>query len=815
MRTVARPGAYRHHHHPARLAASARAMRLRPAALAVALGLALAGALPAAHAQTGVAQAQAVRFSIPAGPLAPALRTLASSANILLSFTEDQTRGKTTAGINGSYTPGAALSALLAGSNLEAVRQDNGGYLLRALPSTILPAVKVTGITASDANTEGSGSYAATSATVGKIPVALREIPASVSVLTRQRMDDQNVTTIQQGLRYVTGVESIDYGDGTAYFRARGNQMGIEFDGVSIMNGLQYQQQFDMAMYDRVEVMRGPAGVTDDAIGQPGGTVNLVRKRPMDEFHMSGETQVGTFGSVRQVFDVTGPLNQEGTLRGRVVMAGNNSLQSTDDTRNKNGMLYGALDYDISPQTTLSLSAGYQVTSISGMDYGAPGVLNASRTALIGGLSGSPSDNYSPDWNHSHVAMKEANANLVHRFDNGWNWDTTTFYRNGSLSAKYAYSGPGATAEGLSEFGDQRQSSETEWFGFDSHVSGPLQAFGRTHTLTVGVNYSQMHSTQKYGFESVYGPYPGGTFSLYDPNAVPEVSVPFTSGNKDRLQQYSLYTQARLRLADPLTLVLGAREAFLDERSKSILPTAADWETVAKVNHRFLPSAGLVWDVTPATTAYASFSRFMSAQTSTTYTGAMLPPRTGEQYEVGVKNSFFDNRLTTTVALFRINDNNRAVEDPNHPIGSIPGGKARNQGVEFEVAGQPTPNWNVFAGYTYLNVKYDNDSPDLTDGTDPKHLFKLWTNYRITEGALRDVTVGGGMLTQSSTYRGVTQGGYAIFNAQVGYRINANVDVALQLNNIFDRTYYIRPPSTFFSVYGDGRNAMLTLRYRM
>ncbi|WP_236095825.1 TonB-dependent siderophore receptor [Bordetella holmesii] len=463
MRTVARPGTNSQHQHiPARFAPAARPLCLRPGALAVALSLALASGLPAANAQATATQTQAARFTIPAGPLAPALRALASSANILLSFTEDQTRGKTTPGIQGSYTPDAALAALLAGSNLQAVQQDNGGYLLRALPSTTLPAVRVTGIIADDANTEGSGSYAATSATIGKIPVALREIPASVSVLTRQRMDDQNVTTIQQGLRYVTGVESIDYGDGTAYFRARGNQMGIEFDGVSIMNGLQYQQQFDMAMYDRVEVMRGPAGVTDDAIGQPGGTVNLVRKRPMDEFHLSGETQVGTFGSVRQMFDVTGPLNNEGTLRGRAVMAGNNSLQSTDDTRNKNGMLYAALDYDVSPQTTLSLSAGYQVTSIKGLDYGAPGVVNASGTALIGGLSGSPSENYSPDWNRSHVAIKEVNANLTHRFDNGWNWDTTTFYRSGSLSAKYAYSSPGATQQGLSEFGDQRQSSETE-----------------------------------------------------------------------------------------------------------------------------------------------------------------------------------------------------------------------------------------------------------------------------------------------------------------------------------------------------------------
>ncbi|ARP79718.1 TonB-dependent siderophore receptor [Bordetella genomosp. 8] len=771
----------------------------------------------AAAGQPPQALATARQFDIPAGALAPALRSLASSANVLLTFTEDQAAGKRTAGISGRYTPRAALASLLAGTGLEAVQQDNGGYLLRPAPdtSTTLPEVKVTGSAVSDAATEGSGSYAANTATIGKIPVPIKEIPASVSVLTRERMDDQNVATIQQGLRYVTGVGSVDYGDGTGYYRARGNQMGIEFDGVSIMNGLQYQQQFDMAMYDRVEVLRGPAGVTDDSLGQPGGTVNLVRKRPQDEFHLSSETQISTFGGARQVFDVGGPLNEAGTLRGRAVIAGNNWQQSVDVTRNRNAMGYVALDYDFSPRTTLSFSGGYQVTKITGLDYGAGGVINDTRTALVGRVPGSYHDNYSPDWNRSYTALKEANANLTHRFDNGWTWDSTAFYRETRLSAKYAYSGPAATADGQARFGDQRQLTDVDWAGFDTHASGPVQAFGLTHTLMAGFNYAQMNQRAKSGFVPLAGPNPGGLFSLYDADDVPEVSVPFTYDAKSRLEQYSFYTQGRVKLADPVTLVLGAREAYLQERSKSVLSADPSWGTIADVKHRFLPSAGLVWDITPSTTAYANFSRFMTAQTATSFTGALLPPRTGEQYEIGLKNSFLDNRLNTTVALFRINDKDRAVTDPDHPTGSIPGGKARDQGVEFEVNGQPTPNWNVYAGYTYLNVKFANDDADLTDGTDPKHLFKLWTKYKFTDGPLQKVSVGGGMLAQTAITRGVTQGGYAIFNATVGYQVNQNVDVSIALNNIFDRDYYIRPPGYFYSVFGDRRNAMLTVRYHL
>ncbi|WP_429298473.1 TonB-dependent siderophore receptor [Paraburkholderia sp. GAS199] len=675
-----------------------------------------------------------------------------------------------------------------------------------------LPAVTVSATTSPDATTEGTGSYASKTATIaGKTEQSIKETPASVSVLTRQRMDDQNLTTIQDALKYVTGVESIDYGDGTAYFKARGNLLGVEFDGVSIMGGFQYLQQFDLAMYDRIEVLRGPSGVMDGA-SDPGGTVNLVRKRPQDTFHVSTETQVGSFGSVRQMVDVTGPLNKDGSLRGRAVLVGSDGLQSVDGTREKEVMAYGAIDYDFNPRTTLSLSAGYQVNPISGLDYGASGVYNSDFTALTGRVPSSYSQNFSPSWNYGYTSLQEANANLVHRFENGWKSQTTLFYRHELLKGDYAYAGPGATADGLSYYGEQRQRNSYDWFGADTNLSGSVQAFGLTHSFTVGANYSLLSSTAESGYVSLNGPFDGQTFSLYDPNAVQKVDTPFTYGANNRTEQYGVYAQARIHLAAPLTLVFGVREAFLQETSQSIIPAVTDWTTQAQLNHRFLPSAGLVYDILPSLTAYANYSKFLTAQTATTYTGAILPPRSGEQYEVGLKSSFLNNRLSTTAALFRINDNNRAIADPVNPTGSIAGGKAIDQGFELEVTGEPLPNWNLYAGYTYLNVRYEDDAPDLSDGTDPKHLFKLWTSYRFTQGMMNGVMIGGGMLAQTRISRGVEQGAYAIFNAQVGYRFNKHVEASLQLNNVFNRSYYIRPPGNFYSVFGDRRNVMLTVR---
>lgn len=670
----------------------------------------------------------------------------------------------------------------------------------------VLPAVTVK--SSADATTEGSGSYQAVDATVaGQVPLPLKETPSSVSVLTRQRMDDQNMTTIQDALLFVTGVEALKYGDGTAYYKARGNNLGVEFDGVSIVSGLQYQIQFDLAMYDRIEVLRGPEGVMTGAGDptDPGGTVNLVRKRPQDTFHIETETQVGSFGSVRQMVDVTGPLNKDGSLRGRAVIVGSDALQTVDGVRDRKFMLYGALDYDFTPRTTLSLSAAYEVNPLSGFDYGVGGTTSYTR------LPSSFSQNFSPSWNYSYTSIQETNLNLTHKFESGWQSQTTVFYRHELSTADYAYSGPGVSPSGYAFYTDQRQRNTYDWFGADTNVSGPLQLFGQNHTLTVGANYSLLSSTAQSGSVALTGPF-GGAYNVFDPNSVPNVNVPFTYGSNNRTEQYGVYAQARIHLARPLTLVLGARETFFNEESQSFLPTVSDWTTTARMNHRFIPSAALVYDIVPWLSAYASYSKVFSPQTATTYTGAGLPPAVGEQYETGLKGTFLNNRLGATAALFRINVDNVAITDPDHPSGSIAGGKSRDQGFEFEVTGQPLPDWNLYAGYTFLTESFENQTANLSDGTDPKHLFKLWTTYRLSQGFLNGVTIGGGMLAQSSITRGVEQGGYAIFNAQVGYRFNKHVDASLTLNNMFNREYYVRPPGTFYSQFGDRRNLMLTVR---
>ncbi|UVA81144.1 TonB-dependent siderophore receptor [Pandoraea commovens] len=672
--------------------------------------------------------------------------------------------------------------------------------------SAVLPAANVTA--QRDAQTEGSTSYGTQTTTIGKTPQALKDIPNSVSVVTRARMDDQAMTSVADALQFTTGITAVNYGDGTYYFNSRGYNVGVEFDGVSILSGIQYQPQFDLSMYDRVEVFRGPAGLLDGT-GEPGGTVNLVRKRPGDTFAVRSETTIGSWANYRQMIDVTGPLNQSGTIRGRAVLTGDTGNKSITRTSESNFLAYGALEFDLTPRTLLSLSGSYQVNPLHGFDYGQSLLTNRSF------LDAPNNSNFSPDWNYSWASMQEVNGKLEHRFDNDVVSTTTVNYRHVLSNSKYAYLGPGINPTTLTaRYFGQSQRGENNLLGIDSHLSGPVQAFGRKHEWLVGMNYQMTQQRSLSGGQNL------GTFSIFSPPSN-EPTIPFTSGNNLQAQQFGVYGQARVRVLDPLTVVLGGREAWFQQQSQSLLPTEGPWNTTARANHKFIPYGGVVLALTPQINAYFNYSKIFAPQTATTFDGQGLPPREGQQYELGVKGVFLDGRLSATVAAFRMTDTNRAVADPFHAIGSVAAGSAQSQGWEAEVTGQVTRNWNVYAGYTLLNTRYNSDPSQIgqaLDGEEPQHLFKLYTTYRFSDGpfggVLDGLRIGGGVRIQSSTYRtvGAAQGGYAVWDAMLAYRVNRHLEAQLNVNNVFNRDYYARVPSTFYGIYGERRNVMLTLR---
>src|SRR5450830_1604908 len=293
---------------------------------------AIAVACAAIIAAPVLAQSQAAAlhtYAINAGPLASALNDFAVAASVSLSTEPAQTRGLQSNGLRGNYSVAQGFALLLAGSGLEAVQLPNGAYVLRqtfaaapqASAEKVMAPVLVSASMEHDPVSEHGNSYAARAVTVGKGVQTLREIPQSVSVVTRQKMDDQNLNTIDAVLANTTGITMYDSPMGGRYVFSRGFRVDTyQFDGV--VRSFYYPQAnnftSDTDTLDRVEIVRGATGLLQGA-GSPSAAINLVRKRPLAEKQVQVAASVGSWNNRRVMVDATGPLNEEGSLRGRVV----------------------------------------------------------------------------------------------------------------------------------------------------------------------------------------------------------------------------------------------------------------------------------------------------------------------------------------------------------------------------------------------------------------------------------------------------------------------------------------------------------------
>ncbi|AGT11080.1 TonB-dependent siderophore receptor [Paracoccus aminophilus] len=782
-------------------------------------------ALPAAAQETrgGASSTASYEFNIPARPLSGALAQVGAVSGWRIAYGFSLPSGLKSQPVTGRMTPTEAVERMLRGSGISWRQSGDRAIVLidarrgAAVGPAVDGAIQLdTVVISADATTDGSTSYAGSEASVaGKLAAPLKETPQSVSVMTKQRLNDQNITTVADAMRQATGVTAVNYGDGTYYMNARGFALDAQYDGMAVSSGIQYTSQFDLAIYDRVEVLRGPAGL-QQGLGGAGGTANFVRLKPRDQFGISTETRFGSWNLKRQSVDVTGPINADGSLRGRFVGAVEDR-DGFNGTGSRHGTLYGALEYDIAPSTTLSFSAAWQKEKLAPFDYGQSimiggGFLNAPRSTFFGA-----------DWSRSETEMHEIATGLRHDFGNGWVSNTNLSYRYTDGASKYAYMMNGIDPTTFeSNYAIQRNEIQEKLLNLDTSLTGSVDVFGRPAEIVVGASMAEKNRDRAGGFMS------GGRWNVFDAHhQIPNVDAPYTWANSARAREMGLYSQARIKVTDPLTVVVGGRLSWYEAKNRNRMPVG-EWEQEPDINARFSGNVGLLYDITPSTTLYASYADIFTPQADkSTFEGVTLKPREGRQIEVGAKTSLLDDRLLATAAIFEIKDSNRPIDDPDHAWFYRPGGKARSRGFETEVTGEITDGWSLTAGYTYLDTKItDNENPAFIgqslDTEEPRHSLKVWSKYQFQEGSqLEGLSLAAGLRAYSKTKRidsirtiYAEQGGYAVVDLQAGYRFNDKLDAALTVTNAFDRTYWDRLPTRFFGNYGEPRAVQLSIRSR-
>ena len=794
-----------------------------------------------AYGSTAVAQvpqAESVSiqksYQIPAGTLAQSLNRFASEAGITLSFTPDLVDGKQAQELKGNFTPKAGLKKLLEGSGLETVIKSDGSFSLK-LAATVgkLKTVKVTAAAESDTNY----SYATETASIVRGAESLREVPQSVTVVTRKLIEDQNLTMMSDAMAKAPGIVATTDGLGNPEFRSRGFLIeNYQIDNMGTSYTSTFRPDFDLAIYDRVEVLRGADGLFS-AAGEPGGTINLARKRPTDELRSSVSLAYGSWDNLRTEADIGGAIALEGRLRGRVVGVWQDREFFYNPADEEKQVVYGILEYDLAPSTKISGGASQQ--HVDGISW-----ISGLPTYTDGRQLGVPRDvAFTVDWTKRDTTISETFLTVDHQFNADWSTTLSAMKQRYDFDYLQLSLKPVNPATGL--FGEPGAFSEDDGNhseGVDLTINGSFRAWGLEHKLVAGID--SRSSDGKQIRNNLEVEFPDGEIGVDDfPGLVlPEPKVLGYSSGWPAFgsEQEGAYAKLDLQTTNRMHIILGGRygnykhrdiyQIYDSEGNVTGRDTSFHWRD----SDIFTPYGALTYELTPDWTTYASFTKVYKPQGR--YAGppenpTKLDPIIGSNYELGAKGNMLDNALNISASVYRIERNDEAIQDSRYGENSgfwLPLGRIISEGVDLEISGELAPGWQVFAGYTYNRNKNETEDTVYSELT-PKHILKIWTDY-ILPGAYARWGIGGGVTAKSQQANSGTywlwsdagwtqppfeikQGGYAVWDARVNYQISDSWNLSLNLNNIFDENYYTtlgRPSDGNW--YGTPRNANVTLR---
>ncbi|VVO30226.1 TonB-dependent siderophore receptor [Pseudomonas fluorescens] len=787
-----------------------------------------------------LAQAQDLSFNLPAGPLASTLNAIASQSGHIVSLEPSLVQGKQAPAVIGRMPAAEAMQRALTGSDLQLRVTEQGNFSVE--PATDSNAALQLGVTSIversvDATTEGSGSYAARAVTIGKGTHTLKEIPQSITVMTRKQMDDQGLTDLKDAANQTTGLVGVQGVGKGMILTSRGFQIDDwQYDGVPIPRNTYALGNWatqDLIFFDRMEVLRGASGLLQGT-GSPGGAINLVRKRGQNAPTVTLTGKAGSWDHYGLQLDAGGPLNQTGTVRGRFVADEDQSQSFIDYEWSKTHSLYGALDIDLREDTTLGLAVSHSDGESRPMIRGLPRYADGSPVDV-------PRSTYTgARWNHSDIDVTTVYTDLEHRFNDDWAFKVGAVRMtedNQAKNQRLQTIDDGLNADGSGvQYADFVSDFDATKVGLDMNLVGRFEALSMQQEIMLGGNYSKYTSDDR--FARTFNDSSDTIFGIdHDRPEISYDGLLNTPGgratpSKYDIRQKGLYGSWRVKPIEPLTLVLGARVSWYDYSYKSATQAAFsdvaidDLPSTTNETGEVTPYAGIVYDLNREWAVYASYTDVFEPQTARTTSGSVLKPVIGSNYEIGLKGELLDGRVNTSLAVFRYDQENRAVNDVASGFAcdgwycSTASGKVRSQGIEAEISGEVLSGLQLFAGYTYNTTKYLEDPVDegrVFSQWTPKHMLRVWSDYQF-RGDWSRVSTGLGFTTQSHTLgyeRTYEVPGYTVWNARLGYQLTPEIGLALNANNLFDKHYFTAGYDQLNgnNNFGDPRNVMFSVKY--
>ena len=687
-----------------------------------------------------------------------------------------------------------------------------------------LPTVQVRGI---GKQTTSNYTIPTSSAATG-IRLTQRETPQSLSVVTEKQMDDQGLDTLQDVLKQTPGVFHSKMGNnvsGHSEFISRSqaiDSISVDgapkflYDGKAIRRGT---NNLDSALYEQVVVVRGASGLSNGGMGEPGGTVALERKKPTAKPAVSVEAGVGSWKHYRFVLDANHPLNADNTLRGRAILVSDHGGDYLPNTSRHNHTFYGILSYDLTPQTHWRLGTEihrFRNTGSSPFSYltvaGDP-----ENNQPFKPFAASPRSNSSAKWAYGKENSAEIFTSINHEFENGWALNGNYSHTYGKSDAVSGIAGPFIIYPDYSaKFVAERDQAKYADQDFSLSLDGDYPLWGRKHEFNAGISYQYNKETPSYYEENEDGVVPD--LRLFDGNFT-KPAIPYLRDGFAHMKNLSVYGSTRFKLTDRLALIGGGRFVDWQYRYSSNRNDFADSRHKNKV---FIPYLGASYDLNDNLTAYTSYTTIFRPQVRyLTKDGTALEPQRGKTYELGLKASWFEDRLNASAAAF-INKRDhlgKEIRDDEHQrIYYESVNNTTTKGVELSVGGRLSDKWLINASYAYSKLK--NDAGNLVNPSYPIHLFKLFTAYDVTDRLNLGANVNwqSGTNAVSDEYQPLTAAGkealtqrpYATLDLTAHYKIGKSTRIGLDFENVFNKRYRPMPD---IHVYGTPRSLTATLKH--
>ncbi|MFM0604526.1 TonB-dependent siderophore receptor [Paraburkholderia sediminicola] len=692
--------------------------------------------------------------------------------------------------------------------------------------TTQLPAVSVTDTRASETGTGPVIGYVAHQSTAGtKTDTPLIKTPQSVSVVTRDQMDIQNVQSVAQALRYTSGISPEQRGtntDSLEYLYARGFLVDEFWNGLRTpgpAGGFGYNvTSFDPYMFERIELVHGPASVLYGQ-GSPGGMVNLVSKMPTAEpLHEIG-IQTGSYGRLQGFFDFSGPIDQDGKVLYRLTADGFNTGTQTDYVNQQRFAIAPTITWRPTKDTTLTVFANYQADPEAGI-YNFVPVVGTIQT----GVAQLPRSFYpgEPTFDSFRKTQESIGYQLDHRLNDIWSFKQSYRFLHNSQTVQYVaddlgYVNNGTALAREAYLNRGMVNSNT----VDNQATARVGTGPVAHQVTVGLDY-QNTQFNHYFFGSADDSTP--SLSITNPQygvAIPYPTFMFATSNAQSIKQLGTYAQDQFDIGR-WSFLLGVREDWTNEDVTSYKTGA----TTSQFNRAFTWRAGGVYRFDNGIAPYASYSKSFQPQVGSDFTGKSFDPTTGEQYEVGVKFQPSGYNSFVTVSAFHLTQQNVPTTDPVHTGFQIQTGEVRSQGFEVEGHASLTNNLQLIASYTYtnlLNTKSNSANLNKVPIGIPRNTASLWADYTLGSGPFAGLQLGGGVRFIGGSYGDTANtlltSSATLIDLAVRYDLGRSFaylhgwTASLNASNLLDR-HYVASCNNGSCNWGEGRLVLAGLKYQ-